>query len=131
MERRIGYWGHVVSRGYRRGWVEWATPNKNKWYIDVGWEGLFAMRFPEFKENNGFKWDEYEKLKREALDEFFSEEETKYKRLTPFLCHTVHNLRNAGKGIKEIEEITGMSRPTVYHYLRMKDPLEGRGGSNA
>lgn len=122
MERRIGYWGHVVTRGYRRGWVEWAVPEKNKWYIAVNWNGWFAMHFPKFRENNGFRWDEYEKLKREALEEFFVEEEQRSaKNIKPFLVRAIHRLRGEGRPVRDIAQITGMSEPSVYRYLQEKD----------
>lgn len=84
---RVHYWGQVKFQGYRRGFVKWRISGKrkrqrgeskvprhpNEWNIEAYWEPLFKMRFPTFKEHNGFKWSKYEENKMDRIDEFGDE----------------------------------------------------------
>lgn len=84
---RVHYWGQVTFQGYRRGFVKWRMSGKRKrrkgeikvprhhkeWKIGTYWEPLFRMRFPDFKEHNGFEWSEYEDNKMDRIKEFGSE----------------------------------------------------------
>lgn len=138
-ERRIHYWGDVRSRGYKRGYVKWRIAGKpgrkasekkipkhqNEWDISVYWEPLFLMRFPKLRENNGFSWSEYERVKKKALDEFLDEES---KTETP--SKVIPNLTAAIKFLKEhknysaadISKITNLSKSSVYRYLKYDLP---------
>jgi len=123
MERRVSFWGHVVTKGSKRGWVEWMIPKKNKFEPVVYWKPLFVMRFPKFREADGFSWQEYEKLKRQALQESFYDDIEKPRQVVPYMCHTVHMLKRQGKTAKEISELTGLKLHSVWRYLRRKDDL--------
>lgn len=117
-ERRISYWGHVVTDKYRRGYVKWRIPKKNEWHVDAYWEPLFVMHFPKFRENNGFNWDEYTKIKRGELDGYFTEDESdKPLKVVPFLRRTLKTLHDQGKTVKELAELSGLAERTVYTHL--------------
>lgn len=137
-ERRVHYWGSVVTKGYQRGYVKWriaGKPNRradeqripkhgNEWSINTYWEPLFVMRFPVFRENNGFKWEEYETWKRENLGGFFEEstrDESPKKAITS-LTKAIHWMKKEGFDVGDIAEKTGLSEPSVYRYLK-KPPI--------
>lgn len=142
--RRIHYWGSVETRGYRRGYVYWYVAGKksrwrrldspdeprkpvtyNRWNIDVFWEPLFLMRFPKLTENNGFSWERYEKdVKVPALNRFLNKErqEETPSKVVPNLAAMIKWAKEE-KGLKaqEIADISGLSKPSIYRYL--KKPL--------
>lgn len=122
MERRISYWGHVVRKGYERGWVEWMVPKRTKWNLEVFWLGYFVNRFPKFYEANGFKWEEYLKRKRAALEEeLLQEVETEKGLVEDSVRRAVISLFEAGKSLKEISQALNLEPKRVEKILVESD----------
>jgi len=134
--RRVDYWGSVFRIGYKRGFVKWRISgvirrntkdrvpgHESEWEVQTYWEPLFAMRFPKFRENNGFSWKEYEKVKREVLSSYLVEAvaEKQIKRVLPHLVRVIKTLKDEGRSTKEIAQLTGYALRTVEHYIKHAD----------
>lgn len=138
-DRRIHYWGDVRSRGYRRGFCKWRIAGKrkrkpgemkipkhqNEWNISVYWEPLFLMLFPKLVEHNGFNWEKYEEVKKDALEDYLTDQrgEDKAKNVVSNLAAAIQYLKEVeGYEVPKISKIVGLSEPSIYRYLKKAKP---------
>lgn len=149
--RRVHYWGSVEPQGYSRGFVKWHVAGKksrlfnhdskkprkpilyNRWKIGCFWEPLAYMRFPKFRENNGFDWDTYEEIKGKNLDatlEEMAEEDDRSQMENAFIKTVQHMKNEEGLEVGEIADRTGYSEPSIYRFLNT-EPEEVEDGEES
>jgi hypothetical protein len=116
--RRLHFWLHCYSMGYKRGWCRTREAKPNEFQIETWFDPVLTFKFPDYQtlgEKQAAKWKVYEKRKWEFVNTGIHEgESVTERRHRDRLYKTVLWMVNEKQmGAKEIAGATGLSASSI------------------